>query len=492
MAGVDVETSPLRSSRSLVLAVLGGVAVTALLPGTRRPLWLDEAASASLAALPGESFRQVVLHREGNGIAHTLLLRGWRHVASGDLGLRVPSLVLSALAVLALTSLALTLFDRRTALLVPPLLVGNPLYVRYAVEARTYALVLLLSCLSGTLLVRALRRDTVAGWALYALLTGAAVYAHYFALLLPLGHGVAVLLRRAPLPRSRGLLAGAAVYLVVVSGLAALLNGAGASGVGYLENSPLLKAAIPGSLAVGFLATAAGVAVVLRRRSQGHPVVLRAGPSTWPWLLVGSWLVCPAVAAVLVSVLLTPVLAPRYLVICLPPAVLLLAAALARLPWTAVTAVITALVTLAGLLVGDRYVQSQTEDWPQAAEAVASRAVAGDGVLFAAPYVRLPFERHWPGEAEQRRGVDPLLPDLPWGASPTELFFDVPLPRERVATALAGRQRVWLVLSHVNLYGQADPVLDGVNAALRSVMTMTSERAFRGVSVQVWERSAAP
>ncbi|MCW2608718.1 MAG: glycosyl transferase, family 39, partial [Frankiales bacterium] len=463
-----------------VLALVGALA-------GRRPLWLDEAASATLADLPGASFRHVLLDREGNGLLHTVLLRGWQHVAPGDLGLRLPSLLATVIACVLLGLLADRLLSRRAALVAPVLLAANPVAVRYAVEARSYALLLALAVAAGLLLDRAVRRPSAGAFAAYAAVAGVAVYAHYFAVFMTAAHVLALLLVPQPGLRLRHLVPGAVLYLGLVSGLPRLMTDDAASGVGYLAGSPFAKALLVGAPVVGAVLLAALAVLVLHRRRQGRPLPLRAAPEQWPAVLLACWLLVPVGLAVAVSALRQPVLAPRYLVVCVPPAVLVLAAALDRLPWRRALAPLTAAAVVLGVLAGLAYVRTQDEDWPGAVRAVQASASPQDRVLFVAPYVRLPFARY----ADPAPAAAPAFPALPWDADPAPLFFYVPLPEDDVAAAVRDVPVVHLVVSHVGLYGSGDPVYAAVRAALERSHSVTGEEVLRGVVVQRWERTAS-
>lgn len=472
--------------------VLVGAVGTCLLPGLRRPLWLDESGSAALATLPSDDLRHVLIAREGNGILHTLLLRVWSHVTTSDLGLRIPSLAFSVLALVLLVMLAQQLFDRRTAMLVPPLLVTNPIYIRYAVEARTYALVLALSCASGLLLVRAVRRPTRSAWIAYAALTATAAYAHYFAVLLVAGHiaGLA-LLKRSNIQLKSQLLPAGAVYVLLCAGLVPLLMGGGAGGVHYLKDSPFARTLILVGVGALPLALATGAAYLVRRRRRGQVITLQVDAARWPWAFLLAWLVTPVVLAVGYSAVSSPVLAPRYLIVSLPPAVLLTAAVATRLRWQRVMVAVVGATAVAGVFLGRAYVARQTEDWPGAARIVRTDAHPGDGVLFAAPYVRVPFERVYDVEAARRAGVQPLLPPLPWGASEAPLFFNQVLTSKRVSAATVGLPQVFVVTSHVQLYGSTDPTYDAVVTGLQNTFTLRETVQLRGVAVQIWTETTA-
>ena len=467
----------MRGRRAAVLVGCAALLAGLLVVLGRRPLWLDEAASSTLAALPGAAFRHVLLDREGNGLLHTLLLRGWREVLPGDLGLRVPSVLASFAAVVLLAVLAERWFGQRVALLAAVLLVANPVVVRYAVEARSYALVLALACLSTALLDRAVRRPTAASFAVYAAVLGVSVYAHYFALFLAVGHGVALLLVRLPGVRLRTLVPGGVLYILIVSGLPRLMTDDAAAGVGYLGDAPLARA-LPVLLAAFAVAGLALVAVAARRRTLRQPA------ERWPLVLTLCWLVVPLVLAVVVSALRQPVLAPRYLILCVPPAVLVLALGLDGAwrrygRWPALSAV--SLVCVLGVLLGAAYVQRQDEDWDRVGRLLATSR-SGERVLFVAPYSRLPYERY---HLDQTK-AEPAYPDIAWGGNLEPLFFYVPLPEPAVRASLTDARGVWLVLSHVSLYGSDDPTVATVDGVLKRRFRLADTTTLDGVDVQHW------
>jgi mannosyltransferase len=387
-------------------------------------------------------------------------------------------------AVLLLTAFADRLLGRRVALLVPPLLVTNPLFVRYAVEARSYALLLALACASGLLLLRAVRAPSTSRCLAYAVLCGVAVYAQYFTLLMVAGQLLAVLLLRGSGLRARHVLPAAAALLLLLAPLPRLMTEAAAGGVGYLEGSPLARV-LPPLLAVAVAVAAVAVGLAVRRRPRGTPVPLRVAADGWPIVLLVLWLVVPVVLAVLLSVLRSPVLAPRYFTVCLPPAVLLLAWLLSRRPLgLAVPAV--ALLGAAGLAVGVAWIDRQSEDWDAVAAHVAATADAGDEVLFVAPYVRLPYERYH----RSATAADPAYPGLPWDADLAPLFFFTPMPQAEVRAAVRDARDVHLVVSHVGLYDSGDPAYREVTDALTSAsFALVGERLFQGVVVQQWSAS---
>ncbi len=219
----DVPTPrPVARLARAVHVLLATVVLLAVLPRlySSSALWLDEALSVGIARRPVPDLL-AALRRDGSPPLYYLLLHGWTSVlGTSDLAVRALSTVFS-LATLPLVWLV----GRRlggtlvagTALL---LVAVSPFAVRYATEARMYALVQLL--VTGGLLavLRALERPSLARLAPVALASGLLALTHYWSLFL-LGATAAVLLvlaRRAPDPAPArrtlaGLAAGGVLFL---------------------------------------------------------------------------------------------------------------------------------------------------------------------------------------------------------------------------------------------------------------------------------------
>ncbi|MEJ2403704.1 MAG: glycosyltransferase family 39 protein [Candidatus Thiodiazotropha sp.] len=109
------------------------------------------------------------------------------------LGIRATSALLSLLLFPAVAWFARELYGRGAAPWLALILVAvAPLHLLYAQEARQYALWSVLIAASSAALLRALRRDSVANWSLYALLLTLALYTHLLSALLLVVHLVYV------------------------------------------------------------------------------------------------------------------------------------------------------------------------------------------------------------------------------------------------------------------------------------------------------------
>lgn len=180
---------------------------------TTSPLWLDESLSVNIASLPLGDIGEALRH-DGHPPLYYWLLHGWLAVfGEGDVAARSLSGVLSV-ATLPLAWVAgRRIAGRAGACWAVTLVALSPYAVRYATEARMYALVMLLVA-GGYLLLRSVL-DGSAGWhlPLLAFTAGALLWTHYWSIYLLAVTGALVLLRgwRDPTTRPSSLKAALAL-----------------------------------------------------------------------------------------------------------------------------------------------------------------------------------------------------------------------------------------------------------------------------------------
>src|SRR5580698_10526728 len=150
----------------------------------RKPFWFDECFSVEVARLSWHDFIRLLWRREANMSLYYLLLRGWLHFGSSPFFIRSLSVIISLAALPAVFGLAGKLFDGRVALIAVALMSFNAYHIRYAQEARAYALFVLLATLSSGFFVSALQEPSPRNRRGYVLASVLAVYAHLYALLL--------------------------------------------------------------------------------------------------------------------------------------------------------------------------------------------------------------------------------------------------------------------------------------------------------------------
>jgi len=156
-------------------------------------LWFDEAASVAHCQGSVTGTLNAVANAEGSPPLYFLLLNAVMHFSRTEVALRLLS-VLAGLAALPLIYLlGRALLGARVGLISAALLALSPFALYYSQEARPYALLLTLSLASCYLLLLAVERPGKSRWPLYALVTLAALYTHYFTVFLIIAQGAAIL-----------------------------------------------------------------------------------------------------------------------------------------------------------------------------------------------------------------------------------------------------------------------------------------------------------
>ena len=144
---------PSRLDQILRLALLGSIiAVAALLRFHalgQKSVWIDEGVSIEMARLDWYNFLRILWRHEANMVLYTILLRGWLHFGQSEAFIRALSVVFSFATVPAIYVLARRMFSQRVGLIAALLLAINTYHIRYAQEARSYALYPLLCILSS-------------------------------------------------------------------------------------------------------------------------------------------------------------------------------------------------------------------------------------------------------------------------------------------------------------------------------------------------------
>jgi mannosyltransferase len=482
-------------ARLLVGGEMALAALLGLIALGRRSFWLDESVSVTLAKADWSTFADIVRTREGNMSAYHLLLFGWvRLLGDSEVATRSLSVIAAVAAVGVLYLVGRRLAGRGAGLLTAGLLAVNPMLVQYAQEARGYALCLLLVTISSWLFVRALERPTWGIWIAYALVSGLAVYAHFFALLVPAAHLTSLLFApRRPLPWNR-IASAAGIFALSLSLLAYLLAENQSSGIEWAAgNAPgrlfsKIEARLP--LAAGLFVLGLALLLVLYRllrRSFGASLRSSAG---WPWAFTLSWLLVPPILVVALAIVYKPLFVVRYFIVCLPAAALVVGIGLSRFRarWLAVGAATILAVSLA--LDARWYRTGESESWRDAVRTVVTQARPGDGVLFYAPYVRMPFALYLSRDHPTQPPPAPVYPSQPWGGS--EIRFDryVPVTAGLVARGASHSKRIWLVLSHAELYGGADPGYEATRRGLAEAgFHRLGGRRLTGVRVVFYARS---
>jgi mannosyltransferase len=314
-------------------------------------LWNDELESwrqSSFATL-GEVIRQGVLPDTNSPGFQIILFGVEKWIGQGEAELRLPSAVSGLLTVALIFVAGRRLWGMAEGLMAALMaaVLWAPVY--YSQEARSYALVTLMSLGASVFwldLMRSIGRQTPLGkgtWLGFIVFAVASAYIHYFGLLLVTLEGAALLAATIFTRRSRRV---AAVSLGLVGlGFAPwipsmLQQSTHTDKIAWIP-TPTLRA-FPAFISFGFNGHAWLAIVVVgllgwlvwdlfsrvRRAGRLHFEVLWSTPE----VLVGYWLIGPILVAYLMSVWWTPLLTQRNLLVSLPALYLLTAHAVTRLP----------------------------------------------------------------------------------------------------------------------------------------------------------------
>jgi 4-amino-4-deoxy-L-arabinose transferase-like glycosyltransferase len=427
------------------------------------PLWLDEALSVNIASLPLGDVLTALRH-DGHPPLYYLLLHAWMHVAGdGDDAVRLLSGVLSIASLPVAYVAGARLGNRVTGAWTVVLIGLTPFCVRYGTEARMYALVMLL-VLAGDVLIRdALHAPSTARLAGVAVISGALLLTHYWAIWLLGSAFVALLLawRRGTPAALRVAVAVAAGGVLFLPWLPGFLDQLGHTGTPWgtpFRPSQAAAATLSDLGGSGFTeAILFGVVLVLLvvlgvfgRRTPSGTIDLDLNRPTAVGAEVGVAVATLVVGSV-AGYLTDATFATRYASVFLPLVLLAAAAGLAQLP-TRHAAVAGALVV--GLSVAG-IAENATTDRTQAgiaARAIATRAHAGDVVVYCpdqlAPAVSRELGRRTRGDVVEL-AYPALLPGtrVDWRDYTERIAATSPDARAATALDRAGSHNVFVVWS---------------------------------------------
>ena len=388
----------------LTLALLIGTGLAArLLHLTSKPYWFDECFSVEVARLNWPNFLHLLWWREANMSAYYVLLRLWLHLGHSEAFIRGLSVLISAATLPAIYWLGRLLFDRRVALIATAFLTVNAYHVRYAQEARSYALFVLLATLSSACLVAFLRSPEQRFRIAYVLASVLAVYAHFYALLLLLAQWLVV--RCFGLPNGRSdirpqLRSAWKIIGVAVAPLLIFVAKTGAGPIKWIPRPGLrqlaefwehLSGAVSWPVPVILAATCMAVLIPSGKRLLAR----NQAWTVWRSQFLLMWLLFPPLFVFLLS-FARPLFLARYLISCMPALLVLAAAGFARVrPSWLLAAALVGFLALSPQ--GVSFVYGNDFDNERDAARAASNFILdhsqpGDAIVFHIAETRIPFE----------------------------------------------------------------------------------------------------
>jgi hypothetical protein len=464
-------------------------------------LWLDEAVSARIAALPPATFVRFVTQAEPNMALFHLLLAPVAHQHPSDVVLRALPALFGALAVGTTYLFGARLFGRSTALLAAAILGVSGVTTAYANQVRGYSLLMLLTVLSSVLLVRAVRADRAGPWVAFTVVAVLGLGAQQVAAFTIVAQFASLAALGRDLPWRRVVGSAVATAGAFVLWRAVTFRAPQSAGISWIPDLSLtqvgdtLRTLSGGTtatvLVVGTLFGAGVVLSVLHARRSG------LGVEAFPDVLLVSTAVVP-VAIGLVFSLVQPLFLSRYYVAVLPPAALLVARAVTALPRRPTLPALAGAVVVAAVLVANPTIDLRVRDGsPAAVDHLLASARPGDAVLL--PYnEQLPMLQ-WYGDGRLGPATLDPHPGVPADALATDWWWEDPGrdvlragqidPDRRGAEAwrasLADLDRVWVLEGFL----ATDPEFhDDARDVVTEGREVCEQRDFAGVGLVLYAR----
>jgi mannosyltransferase len=420
---------------AILLITLLGFALRVTFLG-RQSLWYDEAFSLAVARADWPTFWAALLSDGVHPPGYYLLLRGGLALfGSGEFALRFLSVLAGTLGVPLIYQLGRVLGGGRWGLAAALLLALNPFALWYAQEARMYSLLLCLSIAGGYAFWKLVTRPNPRHWLWLTIVSALSFVVHYFAFLLSLVQFVylVVSLRRTHRVLRWWVAAQAAAFLLFLPWAVAIATREGRNfGIGWIRPAALLDLPLTLSnltlalsnptqpwtwigLALVLAAAAAGIVTMLRVRVRSNvstPYSLL--PTPYSFLLI--WLLLPIAFTWLFSLRL-PLYVDRFLIICLPPLLLLISTMSLSSSWiargTMVILIMVSAIASTRLWVDPGLTK---EDWRAAAAHVRAAEETRDALVMRDLQTGIPFGYYYQGALEpqfasfnrQTRSLDDL------------------------------------------------------------------------------------
>ena len=479
------ELSPRRAA-FLLLAITAAGAVLRFLCLTRKSFWLDEGVSVMLARLDLGNLLHILWRREANMALYYAVLRVWLHFGGGDYFVRSLSALIAVAAIPVIYLLGKRLFDAPTGLLAAALFSVHAWQVRYAQEARSYSLYVLLTSLSCLFFLAAIEEPTRRRWNGYVVFSVLAIYSHFFAVLVVAAQWAAFYFLRGDQRVTVEFRRRLKVIGLLFLPLAVFIASRGTGPLSWIARPGLsdlhrflLDLAGNGGNPLLFLYLGCATVAVASGCRSGRSLAV----DSWRCVFLLSWLVVP-VAITLVFSAIRPVFLPRYLLACVAPLALLAAAGLVRLRprWLAAVALLAMLaLSLRGTWAYYRAdFDLGREDWRGATAYILRNSRPSDGILFHSAQARMPFEHYAEAQAE-RSALRVIFPAYGEPEGLSYLDFLANAKNAPLGTIPGRYERVWLVLAHNQLKGgEADPTTASIEEFLQRYYTLAGVQDFAG------------
>ncbi len=403
-----------------ILITLLGSAVRLFRLG-QQSLWYDEAFAWAVASADVRTSIAAILSDGSHPPLYYLVLRFFLHVGQSETIIRLPSAMFGILAVPLVYKIGRLCFGRKAGLIGALWLGLAPFHVWYSQEARMYSMVVFLSLGSVYFFLRTLRENSRILWLGFIVFTALAYPTNYSAFLVSLVQLAFLVctLRTNYRALRRWTISQVLAFLPLLPWLVALLNREVRSfGFGWIPRpGPLdpLKTLWNFSLGyTGALTPLVSLSLLLfafaflrglwsrRGRLEGDSPKALLFPQAG--LFFALWLILPIAFAYLISHLLVPIYIDRFLLVALPPYLILVACGLLSIKNTiARRGLIVALTLAISLSLGRIYFDPiyAKEDWRGLAGYIRQKSQSNDVIFVRTLEGTLPFNYYYRGQLEK-------------------------------------------------------------------------------------------
>ncbi len=478
-----------------------------------KPFWFDEAFSVEVARVSWGNFLHLLWWREANMSLYYLLLRIWLHFGQSSFLIRALSALIAAATIPAIYWVASLLYDRRTGLMAAALLAFNAYHVRYAQEARSYALFALLATISSGFLIAFLQRPTKFHRSAYVLTSVLAAYAHFYAVLLIAAQWLALRWIAAPSAKmdgggdaQQGWSVNAAAlsrkWRIIACGVAPILIFVAKTGAGPIKwvkrpgISDLYRFA--SDISDGWPVVYIGICLLFLM-PIGKRLFERARTrEQWRAQFLLLWLLFPIVLTVVLS-FARPVFLPRYMIFCLPALLVLTAAGIASVRPSWIAGSLAALVVLLSArsvpFVYSHDFDNERDASIAASEFVLDHALPGDAAVFHIAETRIPYEF----VRSSRLGENTASPEFNRNFGPEIVFpyrgrgldyrdfTGKPTP-ELLGSQLPNHSRVWVMLMNNGGPEKPDPTTTMLSQVTPQMFPKMERWQFAKVELRLYSR----
>lgn len=385
-------------------------------------LWYDEAFSWAVAGAPLGTALAAILTDGGNPpLYQYFVLHPLLYLGQSEEIIRLPSVVFGILSVPLIYKIGRLCFGHKVGLVSALWLSLSPLHVWYSQEARMYAMVVLLSLGSVYFFLRILKENDWKLWPGFVVCTALAYPTNYSAFLVSLVQLAFVVctFRTHYRVLRCWTISQALAFLPTVPWVVALLSREVKSfGFGWIPRpGPLDPLRTLWNFSLGYTGTLTPLVSLSlflfafaflyslwpqRSRAEGDAPKVPTFPYTQ--LFLALWLVLPIAFVYLVSQFLVPIYIDRFLLVALPPYLILVAYGLLRIENTPARRGLILALTLAVSLSLSRIYSDPIyakEDWRGLAGYIQQKSQSNDVIFLETLEGTLPFNYYYGGQLER-------------------------------------------------------------------------------------------